>query len=170
MVSARAYADILFLACPEYCADFAEWKVKARPVPTGFVRAVIINSRCEMDRKNEIWLKAMKVGEICGCHQRADRSFFINGWQFPVCARCTGVIIGQAAGSFVCMRKKIPLYVSAICCEATLLDWSLQQSGIKQSTNFRRLLTGICGGFGMTAVYAETIRQFSKFIKRRKHR
>lgn len=118
-----------------------------------------------MDRKTEIWLKAMKAGEICGCHQRADRSFFINGWQFPVCARCTGVIIGQAAGSFVCMRKKIPLYASAICCEATLLDWSLQQAGIKPSTNLRRLVTGFLGGFGLTAVYAESFRRLAGLAK-----
>ncbi len=111
-----------------------------------------------MDRKTKIWLKAMKAGEICGCHQRADRSFFIRGWQFPVCARCTGVIIGQAAGTAVGLRKKIPLCVSAICCEATLLDWSLQQAGIKQSTNLRRFVTGILGGFGLTAVYSHAVR------------
>lgn len=115
-----------------------------------------------MDRKTEIWLKAMKAGELCGCHQRADRSFFIKGWQFPVCARCTGVIIGQAAGTAVCLRKKIPLYISAICCEITMLDWSLQQAEIKQSTNFRRLVTGILGGFGSTAVYSRAVRYLSE--------
>lgn len=116
------------------------------------------NSRYKMTSAETKWIKLMELGERLGCHQMPDRSFFIKGWQFPVCARCTGVIIGQAAGTAVCLRKKIPLYISAICCEITLLDWSLQQAGIKQSTNLRRLVTGILGGFGLTAVYSSAVR------------
>lgn len=120
-----------------------------------------------MDRKTKIWLRAMKAGEVCGCHQRADRSFFYKGWQFPVCARCTGVLIGQLAGYAVCAFRKIPLSAAVLCCEVTLLDWTLQQTNIRQSTNFRRLITGICGGFGLAAVYAEAVKRVLKFIKRR---
>ena len=32
------------------------------------------------------------------CHQRPDRSFFIDGHQFPVCARCTGLYLSGAIG------------------------------------------------------------------------
>ncbi|MEI3349189.1 MAG: DUF2085 domain-containing protein [Dysosmobacter sp.] len=35
------------------------------------------------------------VGHTLGCHQRPDRSFFFHGKQFPVCARCTGVFLGE---------------------------------------------------------------------------
>ena len=31
---------------------------------------------------------------FCGCHCRPDRSFFFRGRQFPVCARCTGMLLG----------------------------------------------------------------------------
>ena len=31
---------------------------------------------------------------IFGCHCRSDRSFFFRGKQFPLCARCTGELIG----------------------------------------------------------------------------
>ena len=34
------------------------------------------------------------IGNHSGCHQMPERSFFYKGKQFPVCARCTGVIIG----------------------------------------------------------------------------
>jgi uncharacterized membrane protein len=30
------------------------------------------------------------------CHQRPDRSFFLQGVQLPVCARCTGIYGGAA--------------------------------------------------------------------------
>jgi len=32
------------------------------------------------------------------CHQRPDRSFFWDGHQFPVCARCTGLYVSAAIG------------------------------------------------------------------------
>jgi len=32
------------------------------------------------------------------CHQRPERSFFLDGHQLPVCARCTGLYLSAAAG------------------------------------------------------------------------
>lgn len=32
------------------------------------------------------------------CHQRPERSFFIEGHQLPVCARCTGLYLTGAIG------------------------------------------------------------------------
>ena len=32
------------------------------------------------------------------CHQRPERSFFWDGHQFPVCARCTGLYLSAAIG------------------------------------------------------------------------
>jgi uncharacterized membrane protein len=37
------------------------------------------------------------VGSLV-CHQRPERSFFIDGHQLPVCARCTGLYLSGAAG------------------------------------------------------------------------
>ncbi len=37
------------------------------------------------------------IGSVI-CHQLPDRSFFIDGRQLPVCARCTGLYLGGAAG------------------------------------------------------------------------
>ena len=45
--------------------------------------------------KIKLWAFFMRLGNRCGCHQREDRSFFIGKWQFPVCSRCTGILIGQ---------------------------------------------------------------------------
>ena len=32
------------------------------------------------------------------CHQLPERSFFLDGQQLPVCARCTGLYVSGAAG------------------------------------------------------------------------
>ena len=37
------------------------------------------------------------VGRVV-CHQQPERSFFLDGDQFPVCARCTGLYVSAAAG------------------------------------------------------------------------
>jgi uncharacterized membrane protein len=37
------------------------------------------------------------VGSVI-CHQLPDRSFFLDGQQLPVCARCTGLYLSGAAG------------------------------------------------------------------------
>jgi uncharacterized membrane protein len=37
------------------------------------------------------------VGSVV-CHQLPERSFFVDGRQLPVCARCTGLYLSGAAG------------------------------------------------------------------------
>jgi uncharacterized membrane protein len=37
------------------------------------------------------------VGSVI-CHQLPERSFFLDGRQLPVCARCTGLYLSGAAG------------------------------------------------------------------------
>ena len=48
-----------------------------------------------MNKSDLIWIKLMEFGHRLGCHQMEERSFHFKGYQFPVCARCTGVIIGE---------------------------------------------------------------------------
>lgn len=39
------------------------------------------------------------------CHQIPERSFYLAGFQLPVCARCLGIYVGAACGAaFVLMR------------------------------------------------------------------
>ncbi len=37
------------------------------------------------------------IGSVI-CHQKPERSFFYDGHQFPVCARCAGIYLSSAAG------------------------------------------------------------------------
>lgn len=113
-----------------------------------------------------LWLYLMKLGASAGCHQRPDRSFFFHGWQFPVCARCTGVLAGQLVGIPIAIKKNISTLTAVLCCETTMLDWSLQYSGVKKSTNKRRLVTGLLGGFGLAVIYVNIIRFVIKKIRR----
>jgi len=113
----------------------------------------------DKDRSLKLWIKFMRMGRRTGCHQMSDRSFYYKGWQFPVCARCTGVLFGNIAaiaGAFIFVPG---LGVFLVGCAVMFLDWLLQRIGLLESTNARRLITGILGGYSLLSImYVMVIR------------
>ncbi len=100
-----------------------------------------------------IWLQLMEYGKALGCHQIPERSFTFKNYQFPVCARCTGVIISSVIAGIVFLKHKPPLKMCFGMSAVMLSDWLLQFFGILESTNTRRFLTGLIGGFGYSMLY-----------------
>lgn len=87
---------------------------------------------------------------LFGCHGRADRSFFCHGKQFPICARCTGELIGILTG--------IPIAVFMGCASVPVMlllmapmaaDGLLQLLTPYESGNYRRLVTGFLFGIAL---------------------
>ncbi len=99
----------------------------------------------------------MRFGEIMGCHQMPERSFYWHGYQFPVCARCTGVFLSLPITIWLMRKKKIDLRYAFLLSEIMLIDWGLQFVEIKESTNRRRLITGFLGGIGVHVIYFKAI-------------
>jgi len=59
---------------------------------------------CARDSGHPAIATAIRVGYAMGhvvCHQRAERSFFSCGHQWPVCGRCAGLYMGFAMGGLV---------------------------------------------------------------------
>lgn len=95
-----------------------------------------------------------EIGDRSGCHQIPERSFKIKGYTFPVCARCTGVFVGQSSVIILLLSGfKCPPVIAIALVLLMGLDWFIQKVGIKESTNLRRLITGVCGGFGLFSIY-----------------
>lgn len=89
------------------------------------------------------------------CHQLPERSFRLgSGTYFPVCARCTGVFVGQMfALVYIFVRgANISMYFLLLTIPL-LLDWLVQYTGLRESTNTRRVITGAVGGFGLGVLY-----------------
>ena len=118
--------------------------------------------------KEGTWLKLMELGARLGCHQMPERSFFYKGYQFPVCARCTGVILSTIPTVLIFFKKKIPVKICTILSSVMLIDWSLQRFHIKESTNKRRLITGLVGGFGYTTLHMYLYRWFLTLFRKEK--
>ncbi|MCA1819515.1 MAG: DUF2085 domain-containing protein [Halobacteriales archaeon] len=98
------------------------------------------------------------------CHRIADRSFAWRGRQMWVCARCLGVILGASLGFLSLMAILVLQGRDAIMSPWTwaigmagagscILDWSLQTWAHLPSTNMRRLITGLWGGFGTVSAF-----------------
>ena len=87
-----------------------------------------------MTKKDRIWLKLMHFGEKLGCHQMESRSFSYKGYQFPVCARCTGVILGQFSAMIsLLFGLRLPIYAALIFIAVMGLDWGIQYLKIRES-------------------------------------
>ncbi len=106
----------------------------------------------------------MQFGKRLGCHQMAERSFFFKGYQFPVCARCTGVVFGEIVAVICLIFIKIEWWINLLFLIPMGIDWGLQFLKIVNSDNFRRVITGLLGGFGLTFIYYHIIALIIKAI------
>jgi len=87
------------------------------------------------------------------CHQLPERSFFIAGHQFAVCARCTGLYAGF--GLFLLLYPLIrplrstqvpPVKWLFLSAAPLAIDFSLTFLGLWENTHTSRLLTGLLLG------------------------
>lgn len=91
------------------------------------------------------------------CHQKPERSFFINGQQMPVCARCTGIVIGYILGIMLCFFTKNESFIVPILLAIpTGIDGFGQLYEKWSSNNFRRCFTGILAGIGLILLLQAT--------------
>lgn len=113
-----------------------------------------------------LWAKGMVLGASLGCHQLPERSFSIRGYQFPVCARCTGTFAGEIlclAGYFAFGLLLPPLAAIAYCF-VMLFDWVAQQLDWYRGNNASRFITGILGGLGGWTLLLTTVIALFKLL------
>ncbi|MGL5021560.1 MAG: DUF2085 domain-containing protein [Mycoplasmatales bacterium] len=86
---------------------------------------------------------------ICGCHGKTSRSFIYNSRKFPVCARCTGILIGLPIGfivSFFYLPNNFMIFLLIL---PLIIDGFLQLLTSYESNNIRRLITGVLFGYSI---------------------
>ncbi len=80
-----------------------------------------------------------------------ERSFFLGSYQFPLCARCTGIQIGRVLAvllfPFVLIPMKIALTVLPLLLLPLAIDGLVQKYTKYESNNCKRVITGILWGF-----------------------
>lgn len=109
------------------------------------------------------------------CHQRPERSFFWDGHQLPVCARCTGLYVSAAVGflawfAFKLVRRwrriegdpNCALRLLALASAPTLMSVVTGTLGLWDGSNLTRALLaiplGLSAGAIVSAVFAKDLR------------
>jgi uncharacterized membrane protein len=109
------------------------------------------------------------------CHQRPDRSFFWDGHQFPVCARCTGLYVSAALGAmgWVVIKvradwRPLPIYprvartLVIVAALPTAISLATGALGIWDGSNVTRAMLalplGAAAGVAVAAVAAKDLR------------
>lgn len=95
------------------------------------------------------------------CHQRPDRSFHLDAFQLPVCARCFGLYAGAALGvwarlAFASARvigwPDPPRTMTLMALLPTLVTVALEWTGAWQPANLTRALAGVPAGAAVAFV------------------
>lgn len=104
------------------------------------------------------------------CHQLPERSFFIAGYQLPVCARDTGTMLGFGTVLLFFLvgkrwrRSNLPdlavLIVALAGFALFALDAGSSYLGLRESTNQLRLLSGLLMGFAIGTMLLTVLSRF----------
>ena len=113
-----------------------------------------------MDKNIKRWISIMEwFSKYWGCHQIPERSFNYKGYQFPICARCTGILLGEIFGIIVGIISNYYSFWILTIMIPMILDGSIQLFFKNyESNNFKRLITGLCFGFAFNFSFIEIIK------------
>ncbi|MGH9914024.1 MAG: DUF2085 domain-containing protein [Pyrinomonadaceae bacterium] len=100
-----------------------------------------------------IYEAAMTAGHLV-CHQISERSPHVLGVQFPLCWRCTGILVGSLIlVVYLLLRKHLPLFrLSLVLALLMPLDVLYNMIAHSSGDNGRRLVTGLLWGIFGTSV------------------
>jgi len=132
------------------------WLISAATV--SFLVALIFVAPLAAAGGHPAWAEVIYHAFGILCHQRPDRSYFIEGHKLAVCSRCTGLYAGFAFTLLLyplirSLRNNVnpPRIYLILAAIPLAVDFSLTFFGIWENTHTSRLLTGAL--LGSVAVF-----------------
>ncbi len=106
-----------------------------------------IDFQDELDNMSSFSSKIYRFGDA-NCHQKASRSYFVNGNQMPVCARDVGIFLGLAIGTILPLAFLIEIKLWWVIGSLVPMgiDGTTQLLTSYESNNPIRVLTGVLAG------------------------
>ena len=99
------------------------------------------------------------------CHQRAARSFYLDGMQLPVCARCAGLYFSGTVGALlawlVSARPSTPARTRRILLAAsipTAVSVAIEFAGLAFPSNMVRALCALPLGAAAAWIFVQSLR------------
>ena len=106
----------------------------------------------EPDRKWDLPVPISVHGKplsFCFCHRKIDRSFSVWGYTMPLCARCTGILLGFYVGLVLeILAIPLSLLLSVLFLLPLIVDGVTQMLHLRKSNNILRFSTGFLFGIG----------------------
>ncbi|MEY2191979.1 DUF2085 domain-containing protein [Neobacillus sp. BF23-41] len=91
--------------------------------------------------------------DIVPCHRMKSRSITIKGYTLPLCARCTGILLGYLFFPFLLIAGlHFSLWLGLLLNVPMVLDGWTQKRKYRMSNNILRVTTGIMSGFGQSVL------------------
>jgi uncharacterized membrane protein len=88
------------------------------------------------------------------CHQIPTRCFWIAGAPMLICARCTGLFLGQLTAVLFRRARIQHLSTAMILLSIMFVSWVGGHFFIPENYHIERLVTGFCGGLGSYTLIA----------------
>lgn len=87
------------------------------------------------------------------CHRMKSRCLTIKGYTLPICARCTGILLGYLFFPLLFVFDlHFPLWMGILLNFPMVLDGWTQKKKFRMSNNTLRLSTGIVSGLGQSII------------------
>ncbi|MFS0779399.1 DUF2085 domain-containing protein [Neobacillus sp. 3P2-tot-E-2] len=103
--------------------------------------------------------------DIVPCHRMKSRSLTIKGYTLPICARCTGILLGYLFFPFLFVFDlSLPLWLGILLNFPMVLDGWTQKRNIRMSNNTLRLSTGIVSGLGQSIIIVSLSQSFISIL------
>ena len=133
---------------------------------------IIQENKQSIESLNFPWNIIYQSGDAL-CHQKSERSFFINENQMPYCARCTAIWLGITIGIgfmiFFKMEINEKFLISILIGLIPIgIDGIGQLFGLWESNNLVRLITGLLAGIITGIAIGTIIDELRDIIKSKK--
>lgn len=102
------------------------------------------------------------------CHQLTERSYFIDDFQMPLCARCLGLHLGFLISAAIILARRDPrlsgmpslrsLVALGLIMLPAMADVMLSYTGMVDTDNARRVVTGVLFGTALAFLLVPFIR------------
>jgi uncharacterized membrane protein len=96
------------------------------------------------------------------CHQRPERSLWLSGQPWAVCARCSGIYAGLAIGVLLSLEGEIAKRIFLAIASLNALDVATEFAGLHGSLLWLRLILGVGLGAATSALLCSRALRISR--------
>jgi uncharacterized membrane protein len=113
----------------------------------------------------QIVIKLKVLTDIVPCHRMKSRSLTVKGCTLPICARCTGILLGYLFFPlFLIFGLNLPLWLGIVLNLPMVLDGWTQKKKLRLSNNPLRVTTGIVSGLGQSIIIVCISKSIISFV------